>query len=102
MMNIDRDIILKTIKYNKQQLKIFGVKKLILFGSYARNEHNLNSDIDLLVEFKKDRGNYRDYLDLLHFLEDIFNKKIDLGETNSLRKELKPYILEGVKYETTI
>jgi hypothetical protein len=93
---------LDTLKKNRTKIKEVGVKKLILFGSYALDKQKGNSDIDFLVEYKKGRGNYRDSLDLLHFLEDIFQKKIDLGEKNSIRKEFKSYILGSVQYEATI
>ena len=38
------------------QLKAMGAKKIILFGSLARGELSLFSDIDLLVLFEDDRS----------------------------------------------
>ena len=38
----------------------------------------------------------------MQFLEDIFNKKIDLGEEHLLREELKESILGGIKIEAKI
>lgn len=102
MVNLTKEIILEVLNKNKLKLKNLGVKKLILFGSFARNEQKKTSDIDFLVKYNNKRGDYRDALDLLHFLEDLFNRKIDLGEEETLREELKPYILEGVQYEATI
>ncbi|MCH8519724.1 MAG: nucleotidyltransferase domain-containing protein [Nanoarchaeota archaeon] len=102
MENLTKEIILEMISFNKDKFKEFGVKKLILFGSYARDEQNENSDIDFLIEYEENRGNYRDSLDVLHLLEDLFNRKIDLGEIKSLRNELKPYIMKSIQYETSI
>jgi uncharacterized protein len=38
------------------QLKAMGAKKIILFGSLARGELSLFSDIDILVLFEDDRS----------------------------------------------
>lgn len=103
MSTLNKEIILKTLTKNKKEIKKFGVKRLVLFGSYARDEQKKTSDIDFLVEFKKNRSDeIQDYLDLLHFLEDLFNKKIDLVKPHLVRDFLKPYILEGVQYEASI
>ena len=94
--------IIRKIEENKGKIREFGVKKLILFGSYACNEGAKGSDVDFLVEFEEGRGLFDDFVHLLHFLEDLLDKEIDLGEENLLREELKPYILEGEKVEANI
>ena len=99
---LNKKIILSKIEKNAKEIKSFGVKELTLFGSYAIEEQKENSDIDFLVEFQKERGLFKDYIGLLHFLEDLFNKKIDLGESNKIREELKDSIIKGVKYEAKI
>lgn len=50
MIRNKKDILL-AIKRNQNKIQSFGVKRLGLFGSYVRNEHNSQSDIDILVEF---------------------------------------------------
>ena len=103
MRNLNKKKILKIIYENRKIIRDFGVKKLTLFGSYAKDEQKDTSDIDFLVEFEKNRiDEVEDYLNLLHFLEDTFNKKIDLVKPKLVRKFLKPYILKGVKHEATI
>lgn len=99
---LNKEQIIKKIEQNKDKIKAFGVKKLALIGSYARNEANEKSDIDFLVEFKQGRGLFDDYAHLLQFLRDLFGKEIDLGEKHLLREELKPYILGGKKIEAKI
>lgn len=102
MEKLNKDIILETLHKKRDIIRKFGVKKLILFGSYARDEQNENSDIDFLVEFGKGRGLFDDYVGLLHLLEDTFNKKIDLGKTHLVRDELKEEILGGIQYAAEI
>ena len=59
--------------------KKYGVKKLSLFGSYARGEADEKSDVDFL--FNNGNGkiqSYFNYLDLLFDLEDEFKCHVDL------------------------
>lgn len=102
MVKLTKEIILDTLYKHKKEIRSFGVKKISLFGSFARDEQKKNSDIDFLVEFEKNRGLFRDFYGLMHFLEDTFNKKIDLVEPEYIRKELKEDILEGMKYEAKV
>ncbi len=96
-----KEIILK-LEQNKDKIKSFGVKKITLFGSYASGKAKTESDLDFLIDFEKGRGLFDDYVRLLHFLEDLFGKEVDLGEEHLLREELKPYILGGKKIEARI
>lgn len=102
MENLSKEIILEVLHKNKDVIREFGVKKLILFGSYAKGEQKNTSDIDFLVEFEKKRSLFDDYVGLLHFLEDTFNKKIDLGKMHLIRDELREDILSGVQYAAEI
>ena len=73
----------------------YQVKTLGVFGSYAREEATDNSDLDLLVEFYGDLT-FDKYMDLKFFLEDLFDKKIDLV----IRDDIKPQIREKLLGET--
>jgi predicted nucleotidyltransferase len=42
---------LSLIEEHQDRIKALGVKKLGLFGSFVREEQDVESDIDLLVEF---------------------------------------------------
>lgn len=99
---LTKEAILKKIECNKAKISTFGAKKITLIGSYARDEASKDSDIDFLVEFKNGRGLFDDYIHLLQFLQNIFKRKIDLGEKHLLREELKNSILRGSKIEAEI
>ena len=75
----------------------FGVKHLALFGSVVRDEAREDSDLDILVEFEGGE-NYRNYFDLLFFLEDNLHCAIDLVSRDALRPQLKPYIEKEALY----
>lgn len=100
MTRLTKEEILETIEKNKTFIKNCNVKSLILFGSYARDEQKENSDIDLLVEFSK--YDIDNHLKLLNFLENKFNKKVDLVKPNIIREELKEDILGGTQHAAKI
>src|SRR5712692_1767657 len=51
-----REGILKTLRESRELLQAFGVARLSLFGSFARDEGRHESDVDLLVEFSRPIG----------------------------------------------
>jgi hypothetical protein len=102
MVKLNKNYILDILEQNADTIRNLGVKKLYLFGSYARDEQKSNSDIDFLVEFEKGRGLFDDYMGLSVFLEELFGKKVDLVKPHLVREELKPYILNGKKYEARV
>jgi len=68
----------------------FAVKRLDVFGSVARGEDSLGSDLDLLVEFKEPSDHpAKRFFGLLHRLEDRFHCRIDLLTPSGLRN---PYV----------
>ena len=54
----------------------FGVVNIGLFGSYARAEQDIDSDIDFVVELKEPNFDY--LVGLQIYLEKKLNKKIEL------------------------
>lgn len=94
------DLIMKKINENKEKLRKYGVKRIGVFGSYSKNKQKAESDIDILVEFKKGKKTFDNYMDLKFFLEDLFGCNVDLVMNGALKLELKPYILKSVKYAT--
>lgn len=61
----------------------YGVQRVILFGSYAKNEATPESDLDFLIS-KGMLCKYQDYVAFFEKLERIFGKSIDLITTSSL------------------
>ena len=73
-------------------LKKNDVVKAGIFGSYARGEAKKRSDIDILIEIKKD-DKLHDIIGIELTLKKILNKKVDLIEYNSIYPLLKDRIL---------
>jgi len=70
--------ILRKIDENKDKIRRFGVKRIGLFGSYAKGRQRGESDIDILVEFEKGEATLENFLNLGEYLEKLLGKKIDL------------------------
>ena len=69
----------------------FGVTRLALFGSTARDVAQSNSDIDILVAFDGPATSER-YFGVQFYLEDLFGCPVDLVTEKALRAELRPFI----------
>jgi uncharacterized protein len=89
-----RQLVLDTLGDQIEKIHSFGVSSLDLFGSVARDEATETSDLDFLVEFEGS-VTFDRYMNLKFFLEDLFNKPIDLVT----RKSLKSQIMETVLAE---
>jgi hypothetical protein len=90
------DEILNKLEQNREELKKFGVKRLGVFGSFARNEALPESDIDFVVELSP--KTFDAYMELKFFLEDLFNRGIDLVLIDSIKPRLLPQIEQEVIY----
>ena len=90
---------IEILKSNEGLIKQkYGVKKIGIFGSYARSEARESSDIDVLVEFESGCKTFDNFMDLKFYLEDVFSRKVDLVTTDALRPQLKENILREVSY----
>jgi len=72
----------------------FSVKRIGLFGSYARGEQEEESDIDILVEFEK--PTFGNFMDLSFYLEDLFGREVDLVTVKGLHPRIRPYVEKDV------
>ena len=83
----------KLIKRIKEYLKNKPIEKVWLFGSFARNEQNLDSDIDSLIRFlKPSKIDLFEYIGIRQDLEDLTGRQIDLVEEGQEIEKIKPFI----------
>ena len=83
-----------TLQINKQRLsEKYGVSIMAIFGSYGRGQQSEDSDIDILVDFKKPIG--IEFIDLADELEMLLNKKVDLVSL----KGIKPVYYQNIEHE---
>ena len=67
--------------------KRYKVNRLFVFGSVLTDRFNDDSDIDLVVDFKKDEVEdyFDNYFDFKYSLQDLFGRKVDLVEEQSIK-----------------
>lgn len=69
--------------------KRFGVARIGCFGSVVRGEERQDSDIDLLVEFAPGEATFRNFMERVYYLEDLFGRNVDLVTDQGLSKYLR-------------
>jgi predicted nucleotidyltransferase len=89
---MNRTRVLELLTQSKPVLAArYGVAKLALFGSTARNTAGSDSDIDILVAFDGPATSER-YFGVQFYLEDLFGCPVDLVTEKALRTELRSFI----------
>ena len=87
----------KIIQQHRHELEEkYKVKKIAIFGSYARSEQNKESDLDIVVEFKEPVGFL--FINLADFLEEILGVKVDLTTPDAIKPNRRKYIMEELTY----
>ena len=87
--------VIGTLRDHEKEIKeSFGVRRIGIFGSFARGEQKETSDVDILVEFEK--PTFDNFMNLAFFLEDLFQRKVDLVTSNSLSPYIGPYVKKEV------
>ena len=56
------------------------------------------SDLDILIEFEEGGRSFDAYMDFKFFLEELFRKRVDLVDRDTVKPALAPYILRSVRY----
>jgi len=83
---------------HREEIKKIGVKRIGLFSSFVKGKQKEESDVDLLVEFIRGRKNFKNFMQLAFFLEELLHRKVELVTPESLSPYLKPRILKEIKY----
>ncbi|MEN6326316.1 MAG: nucleotidyltransferase family protein [Syntrophomonas sp.] len=71
----------------------YGANNIRIFGSISRGDDNLESDIDLLVNFDEERTLF-DLINLKLELEDLLNRKVDLVTERALHPLIHDRVLQ--------
>ena len=87
-----KDTILKYLRQNLFEFqKNYNIEKIGIFGSYARDEADADSDIDIFVNMKP---SLFDLVAIKDKIEKDLNKKVDIIREH---KNINPYFLKMIK-----
>jgi predicted nucleotidyltransferase len=87
-MNLDES----KLEAIRQYLSTRPVLRAYLFGSYARESADNESDIDILVDLDYSQKIGLGFIQMQLDLQKILNLKVDLVSSNGLSQYLKPII----------
>ena len=93
-METKQEIINSLQQHKKDLQEEFGIEELALFGSFANDEQNEESNIDLVV-LKMKKKNAFMLIRAKQFLSQLFKRDVDLGLIDSLR----PFIRNRIEKE---
>jgi uncharacterized protein len=98
---LNRETIIKQLRESYPFLSAeYGVKRIGLFGSFARGIADENSDIDMVVEFQRPVG--FKFIELVEYLERLFEREVDILTPTGLQAIRVPgvagNIAEGIIY----
>ncbi len=93
---------MKTLEEIKKELetlkptlkKRFQVETIDIFGSYARNQANEKSDIDLLVTYSTTNYDYFTIIGLKKYLRRKLGVKVDVVSKEFLNRHIKDEVLK--------
>lgn len=94
-------LIESNIKRIKALCRKHKVVQLFVFGSVLTDQFNEESDIDFVVNFDKEHitDYFDNYFNLKYALEDLFKRKVDLLEEQTIRN---PYLKKSVDETKTL
>ncbi len=88
-----RSEVIRILRENAEAVRGMGATSLYLFGSSARDEASLQSDLDLFIDYDpQSRFSLIDLVGIKQLLEEAMAMDVDLTTRNSLHPQLKDEI----------
>jgi predicted nucleotidyltransferase len=89
---MDRERVITALRAHRAELHQFGVVHLYLFGSVARDEAGLDSDVDLFFDTDDPRFSLIELVDVQERVSAILGVESDVMTRASLHPMLRPRI----------
>ncbi len=94
--NLTKEAILRLLRESYPQLiDQFGVRRIGLFGSFARETAQESSDIDLVVEFQRPIG--LKFMEMVEYLETLLGRRVDVLTPAGLRGIRVPEVARQIE-----
>lgn len=82
---------IETLRKSQRALRERGVLHAALFGSTARGDNRVGSDIDILIEIDPEaRLTVFDYVDVKEYIADLFDESVDVVNRDALKSHIRP------------
>jgi len=95
---LNKEMICTLLRTKKDEMnKQYGVTRIGLCGSYARDEQREDSDIDIVVELES-ANTFRSFFGLKFYLEEMFGQQVDLGIEHAIKPAVRENILKTIRY----
>ena len=95
-MQTKNEYLNKLRQFKQQYSEEYGIERIGIFGSVARGEQTLNSDVDVLVEFGRPVG--IEFIDMSYLLEKEFNRKVDVVSRRGVKDKYLKEIEKDIVY----
>jgi predicted nucleotidyltransferase len=97
--DVNRDQVIATLQAHELALRQRGVVHVALFGSFARDEAEPTSDIDIMVELAPDAPiDPFEYIGITQYLGDLFPVQVDVANRDRLKAPVRPSIERDAIY----
>jgi predicted nucleotidyltransferase len=94
--SLTKEAILRLLRESYPQLTAqFGVRRIGLFGSFARETTQESSDIDLIVEFQRPIG--LKFMEMVEYLETLLGRRVDVLTPAGLRGIRLPEVARHIE-----
>jgi predicted nucleotidyltransferase len=93
----DKQEIVRRLMANRERLAALGVQTLALFGSFARGEQRVDSDVDLLIDLASGPRLFDRYMDASALLSQLLGREVHLSTVDNMNVDMfLDYIEEDV------
>jgi uncharacterized protein len=93
----DKVYVLRIIRGIQSELADrFTVKRIGVFGSFAKGDEGPESDVDIIVELAEPTFDH--YMDLKFRLEEVLKRPVDLVMADTVKPRIKPIIEREIVY----
>lgn len=96
---LSKEEIIEALRRHRGALSRYKVRRIGLFGSFAKGEQGAGSDIDFVVEFEE--PSLANFMGLSRFLERLFGKKVDIITPAGIESIRVGHVKEEIKRSIT-
>ena len=86
------DILRRELPYLRNN---YHIKRLGIFGSFAKQKQKSNSDVDIIVEFESPIG--LNFVELTEYIEKLLGRKVDIITNEGVKSIRVREVAEDIK-----